>query len=157
MPILQSVIAEDATQADARRAITEAHTDQVGVVRLVKYLALSGADVSAAMLARVPALNAALIADEIAANILAIRTFGSLATLSLVHSTASANATALRAAYKGMMQVEAIWTGDFLNAQTDAALQSAFGVSAGVVASIRASTLAPAAATAATIRAAAGV
>ncbi len=48
MPITGSVIVEDAAQKDLRRAITEAHTDQVGIVRLVKYLAASGADVSAA-------------------------------------------------------------------------------------------------------------
>jgi len=157
MPITGSVITEDAAQADTRRSITEAHTDQAGVVHLVKYLATAGANVNTTMLGRVPTINAALIADEIAANLAAVRTIGSLATLSLAHSTAAANATALRAAYKQMTQIEAIMTGDFLAAQTDAALQSAFGVSAAVVASVRASTLTPAASAAAAIRAAAGV
>ena len=49
MPIVSSVIVEDAAQKDTRRAITEAHTDQVGIVHLVKYIAAAAADVNAAL------------------------------------------------------------------------------------------------------------
>jgi hypothetical protein len=68
MPIVSSQIVEDRLQSDGRRHVRERHTDNLGRVQDVVYMAESGANVTTAMNARVADLNAALIAAELAAN-----------------------------------------------------------------------------------------
>ena len=69
MAIVASVIVEDRAQIDGRRSIIERHTDHLGVPQMLHYLAESGADVNAAMLARVAALGQAAADAEMVQNI----------------------------------------------------------------------------------------
>jgi hypothetical protein len=154
--IVASIIAEDARQADGRRWIAERHTDQLGLAYEFRYLAAAAADVVALMTARVAIINADLIAREIAANLAAVATLGAQATPVFNYSTTAQNVAALRVAYASATQQQAIFTGEYLGSLTDAQLQSAFGLTAAQVTSLRSSKLAPAASAAATIRAAAG-
>ena len=65
MPITSSQITEDSQQADARRWITEEHTDSTGKIWPVSYLATATADIEAIMNARVAHVDARLMAHEI--------------------------------------------------------------------------------------------
>lgn len=156
MSIVASVITVNRAQIDARRRITERHTDHLGAVFFRTYLAAVGADVNAALAAYAVVLAASITASEISDNITEVRARGSLATVSLLYSTAAQNFAALRASYQNATQAEAIMIGDFLSARTDAQLQTAFGMTAGQVTTLRTNKLTPAASAAATIRAAAG-
>lgn len=156
MPIVASTIVSDARQIDGRRAIIEQHTDQLGIVYPIFWTADAGTDATAAMSARAPTLNVDLTAREIAANLAQVATLGSLATPAFNYSTVAQNVAALRLAYATATQVQAIMTGDYLASLTDTQLQSAFGLTAAQVTSLRAAKLTPAANAAATIRAAAG-
>jgi hypothetical protein len=154
--IVSSIIAEDARQADGRRWIAERHTDQLGLAYEFRYLVAASADAVALMTARVAIINADLTAREIAANLAAVATLGSQAVPTFSYSTVAQNVAALRAAYASATQQQAIFAGEYLGSLTDAQLQSAFGLTAAQVTTLRASKLTPAASAAATIRAAAG-
>lgn len=93
---------------------------------------------------------------EIEDNVNDIKANGSLATVTLINSTAGQNATALRAAYGVASKLEAIMIGDYLNTLTDAQLQAAFSLSAAQVTNLRNNKLIPAANTASAVRAAVG-
>lgn len=156
MPIVSSVIAADSVQIDGRRAIREMHTDHVGVQYPIQYLAPAGFDANAALTARVPILLEQLKQAEVSANIAQITVAGSLASPTTVYSTAAQNVSQLRIAYQTATKNDAIMIGDFLNTLTDAQLQTAFGMTAGQVTTLRANKLAPAASLASSIRASAG-
>lgn len=64
MPIISSVIGADRPQADGSRIVHEYHTWHDGVIQRVATKAAQGADANAAMLARVPYLEAAAIDAE---------------------------------------------------------------------------------------------
>ena len=66
MPIFSSRIAEDARQVDGRRWVREQHTDHVGVVHEVVYMAEVGQIVSLSTSAT--RINVQLTETEIAAN-----------------------------------------------------------------------------------------
>ena len=93
---------------------------------------------------------------EIEDNINDIKANGSLATVTLINSTASQNAVALRGSYGVASKLEAVMIGDYLNTLTDAQLQAAFGLSAAQVTNLRNNKLIPAASTASAVRAAVG-
>jgi hypothetical protein len=154
--IVSSAIAEDAIQRDGRRWLREHHTDHLGIVHVIAYLAAAGHDAAAALLARVAAIEAKLRDAEIAANIASVTTEGRFAEVTLVHSTVAQNRAALREAYRVATRVEAIMIGDYLNSLTNAQLQSAFGLTSAQVTSLRTNKLAPAAANADAIRATTG-
>ena len=156
MPIVSAAITAVNPQADGRRWVTEAHTDQLGTIYTVSYLAGASDDLQAAMTARMASLGADLTNGEITANINAILLNGSLAALSFNYSTPLQNRAALRQAYQGASRQDAIMIGDFLSSLTDAQLQTAFGLTAGQVATLRANKLTAAASAAAAIRAATG-
>lgn len=156
MAITSSVIADESVQRDGRRYITEHHTDHQGVVHAVTYLADAGFDTAEALAARAKSLGDGLQNAEITANIAQIVAEGRLAELTFEHSTPAQNRTALRQAYQSATRTEAIFIADFLNTLTDGQLQSAFGLTPPQVANLRANKLAPAAAIADEIRAAAG-
>lgn len=69
MPIVNSTIIEDRAQVDGRRFVRERHTDNLGAIQEVSYLAEAGADVNAAMTARVATLDAQAKAKEISDNL----------------------------------------------------------------------------------------
>lgn len=64
MAITSSQIIEDQVQKDGRRSIRERHTDHLDTAHFVQYIAESGMDVNAIMIARVPSLNTMLIENE---------------------------------------------------------------------------------------------
>ena len=156
MPIVSSVLIEHSPQRDGRFWSGERHTDQLGVAYEFHSLLAAGTDATAVMNGRVAGLNAQLIANEIAANLAGVETTGAQFAPTFSYSTVAQNAAAVRAAYATMTQTQAIFTGEFLGSLTDAQLQSAFGLTAGQVTTLRTNKLTPAATQAATIRAAVG-
>lgn len=156
MPIVSSVITGDERQRDGRRWVGELHTDHLGVQYPIRYLAEAAADIATVMRDRVAVIEDQLRGSEIAANVAAVMLDGSAASYTLAYSTAAQNFAALRAAYQGATRTQAIMVGDFLASLTNGQIQTAFGLTAGQVATLRTNKLTPAAAAAATIRAAAG-
>ena len=160
MAILSSSVVSMSPQIDNRIAVIEQHTDSLGVIHQITYLAPAGTTASQAATTcanRDASMSAELKAREIAANIAAVSTLGLNAVLTFIESTPTQNATAVRQVYAAMTQTQAIFTGEYLSTLSDATLQAVFGLSAGQVTTLRTNVLTPAAATAATIRAAAGV
>lgn len=157
MAIVSSSILSDSPQKDGRRWIVAQFTDQAGQVYTQTYLAPDAQfDIAARLAADATAIGLQLAAGEIAANISAVTTLGSLATPTFVYSAVAANVAALRAAYQTATQVQAIMMGDFLSSLTSGQLQTAFGLTALQVTTLRTNFLTPAANAAATIRAAVG-
>jgi hypothetical protein len=156
MSIVSSVIARNDVQADGRRWIYEIHKDQAGVEHYRSYLAAAGFDTAAALAAYATQCWADIQASEISQNISQVTTLGSLATTTLVYTTAAANFAALRVAYQTATQDQAIMIGDFLSSLTNGQLQTAFGMTAGQVTTLRTNKLTPAATLAASIRASVG-
>jgi hypothetical protein len=156
MSIVSSVIAATDTQKDGRKWVSELHTDQVGVQYVRNYLAGALDDLNAALAAYAIILASNINLAEIAANVAAVTANGSLATISLVYSTAAENRAAGRLAYQNATRTDAIMIGDFLSSLTDGQLQTIFSMTAGQVTTLRSNKLTPAATLAASIRAAVG-
>lgn len=156
MAIVSSVIESVSEQRDGRRWVHEKHTDQLGELHERQWLAEPGDDLDAALAGYAAAISGALLAAEISANMEQIKTDGSLANVSLEHSTIAQNRAQLRQEYRNATRTEAIMIGDYLNTFSDVQLQNLFGLTAGQAANLRASKLTPAVNAAATIRAAAG-
>lgn len=156
MSIVSSIIAATDTQKDGRRWVRELHTDQAGVQYLRTYLAGDKDDLNAAMSAYAVILASTINLAEIASNVAAVTANGSLATISLVYSTAAENRVAGRSAYLNAARQDAIMIGDFLSSLTDLQLQTIFSMTVGQVTTLRTNKLTPAASLAASIRAAAG-
>jgi hypothetical protein len=66
MPILSSRLAEDSRQIDGRRWVREQHTDHVGIVHEVVYMAEVGQAVD--LVTSAARIEAQLVETEIAAN-----------------------------------------------------------------------------------------
>lgn len=64
MPIVSSTHVVGQAQADGRRYVTEQHTDDLGAVLLVEYLAAQDADYTAIRTARAAAINDRLAEEE---------------------------------------------------------------------------------------------
>jgi hypothetical protein len=156
MTIVSSVTASDSPQKDGRRWIEDHFTDQTGKVYMQMILVAADFDAAADLPTRAANLDASLAASEIASNIDDVLTNGSLATPTLIYSTAAQNFAALRALYSSATQLQAIMAGDFLSTLTNGQLQTAFGLTAGQVTTLRTNKLTPAANAAATIRATTG-
>lgn len=69
MPIVSSVIAEDAAQADGRRAVLEVHTDHTGKAWPRRYIAGASDNLTAGLTARAAELEAFVAQLEIDANL----------------------------------------------------------------------------------------
>jgi hypothetical protein len=156
MSIVSSIIVSTDVQKDGRKWVREIHTDQVAVQYVRNYLAGAADDLNAALAAYAVMLANNIEAAEVAANIAAVLANGSLATISLVYSTAAENRAAGRMAYQNATRTDAIMIGDFLSSLTDAQLQNIFNMTAAQVTALRTAKLTPAATAAATIRAATG-
>ena len=98
MPIVSSVIVEDRAQRDGRRRIREQHTDHLGKVIPFTYLAAAGFDATAAMNARVVAIQNDQRDAEITVNIARARLGSSAFTFD--YSTLAQNLVALRADFQ---------------------------------------------------------
>ncbi len=127
-----------------------------GETQQVTFEGLAGEDAVTRLNAMTTARQTRRIEREIERNIQDVTTNGSLATPVLILSTAAANFAALRTAYLTATKVEAIMMGDFLSTLTDGQLQTAFGLTAGQVTTLRTNKLTPAASAASTIRATTG-
>lgn len=156
MAITASRIVHEQVQRDGRRWILEEHTDHLGRKLLFHYLASAGVVSATGLAEHAIRLADEAKRDEIAANISQVTSFGSEAVTSTVHSTAAENFAALRAAYLGATRIEAIMIADFLSGLSNAFLQTAFGMTAAQVTTLRTNKLTPAAAAATTIRAISG-
>jgi hypothetical protein len=156
MPIVSSEITATNVQKDGRIWVRELHTDQVAVQYVRNYLANATDDLNAALAAYAIILSSNINLAEIASNVASVTLNGSLATISLVYSTAADNRAAGRAAYLNSTRTEAIMIGDFLNTLTDAQLANIFNITTGQAATLRTNKLAPAASLATSIRSAMG-
>lgn len=156
MPIVSSLIVHEQIQRDGRRWILEEHTDHLGRKLQFHYLAAAGVVSATELAEHAIRLGNEAKRNEISANISQVTSSGSEAVTTTVHSTAAENFAALRAAYQGASRFEAIMIADFLSSLSDARLQTAFGMTAGQVTTLRANKLTPAAAAATTIRASSG-
>jgi hypothetical protein len=156
MTIASSETVSVSVQADGRRYVHERHTDHLGVAHERTWLAGAADNLAAALAAYATNFTEALRQREIDANIASVLLNGSTAVTTFQHSTVAENRTALRAAYLTATRAEAIFIGDFLSAQTNAVLQTLFGMTNTQVNTLRTNKLTPAASAAATIRAATG-
>lgn len=154
--IISSIVAEQSQQSDGRLWVREIHTDSVGVLYFVIYLAPNATGIAAQLAANAVLVLAYAAQAEIGANINGVTTLGSLFAPTFVYSSVAVNVAALRAAYSSSTQFQAIMIGDFLSTLTDGQLQTAFGLTAGQVATLRTNKLTPASNLASNIRAAAG-
>jgi len=128
-------------QADGRRYVRETHTDHLGALHLISYLAAVGADYSSIMAARVAQIEAGLADLEYANNL-------SNDALATQHITKADLLAKFREAYRSASKEDlarlATWVirrvtqGDV----TEAQLQSAFGLTDPQYATLRAKMLA---------------
>lgn len=156
MAIVSSETVSVSTQRDGRRYVLEHHTDHLGVVWPRTWLAGAADNLAAALSAYAATLLDILRDREIGSNIADILTNGSIATITLQHSTAAQNRTALRGAYRTATRVEAVMIADYLNTLTNAQLATAFNTTTGEAATLRTNKLEPAATIASGTRAATG-
>lgn len=143
---------EVSTQANVPKTVHEIHTDLAGVKHDIVCWAEAGADLTAAMNSHAVDLGINLELYEVRTNISGVTSLGSLFSPTFVYSTVAENVAALRLAYQTASNFQAVMVGDFLNSLTNAQLQSAFGLTAGQVTTLRTNKLAPAANLADSIR-----
>lgn len=136
MTIISSVIIEDALQRDTRRRIGEAHTDHLGRVHTVTYLAERSDDVQAILTARATALATQLAQEEFALNLTAIfeQRYNALTAQ---HLTIMQIRVRLRQAFQTANQLEACLLAAYFVTLTDAQLQNVFGVDSAQVVTLR--------------------
>lgn len=140
MAIVNSQIVEDSPQADGRRHVRERHTDHVGGIWRVAYMAEESADVNATMAARVPVLEAQIKAGELERAIEFALQDGPGVSPPLNWSTNTEFGLALRERYKISTQRDAYrigWYVDQFNL-SDVQLRNFFGLTNGQVAAARA-------------------
>lgn len=156
MSIVSSVIEFVSQQTGGLRYVTEAHTDHLGVVRRIVALRDGAVDDDAELARHATQMPIDLRQAEIAENIALILRDGAQAVLTLNHSTVGQMRAALREAFRIATRQEAAFIGDFLNALTDVQLQTAFGMTAQQVTTLRNNRLIPAANIVAAINSAVG-
>lgn len=154
--IVSSQIVTSNPQIDGRFSVREHHIDSLNKDYFFDYLADLSVDQNAHLTANATSILPSMAAAEIISNIAQVTTLGSLASPTVVYSTAAANAATLRGVYTASTQVQAIMLGDYLNSLSNVTLQSAFGWTTQQVTNLRTNFLAPAAISAATIRATVG-
>ena len=127
MPITSSVIIEDAVQIDGRRHCAERHTDHLGLAHVVRYMAEAGADVAAAMSARVAQLDAQLVGQELQKD-LALILSGDYAEVTAQYASLSDVRAFLRAFYSTATGEQVGRMAGFLLTLTDAQLRTLFNM-----------------------------
>lgn len=136
--------------------VREVHTDLAGVAHQIVYQAKVGDDLTAAMNAHAADLGANLAAQEVADNMNRAMTLGKFANNVTIYSTPAQNTAALNAAWPNLLNVQAIFIGEYLNTLSDAVLEAVFGWTPAHTASVRSTFLVPYASMAASIRSATG-
>lgn len=115
----------------------ESHTDNIGVVRIIRYLAAVGANYTAIMNARAVTLAVQIADQEFIDNL------GRTSGFTLNYQTKSELASRFRAMYqvasKDVAASMAYWLIERINdgTVTDAQVQAAFGLTAGQYASMK--------------------
>jgi hypothetical protein len=127
MPIVASIVLEDAPQVDGRRWIRERHTDQVGVQHFRAYMVAAGVNVPATFPATVAILDPQLKVDEFNVNLVLIFEKGDLATPVWQHLTIAEAGTPMRNAYKAATREQSYALGAFLDTLTNVQLANMFG------------------------------
>lgn len=150
-----TVIKDTRVQGQAGLVIGE-HVWSDGQRWQVCFEAAAGADAIVRLQAMITDRQDVRKAAEVARNISDVIANGSLASVTLNASTANDNMVGARAVYPSLSKTEAIMMGDYFNTLTNAQLANLFGITTGQASTFRTNTLAPAASTAAAIRAAAG-
>lgn len=127
MSIVSSQVVEDHAQRDGRRAVREHHTDHLGVVHAVSYLAEAAADVQTALAARAPQITQVLADAEIARSMSAIYD-GNYAAVTAQHATLADIRAAIRVAYQTETGERIGRLAGFLLTLTDAQLRTLFNM-----------------------------
>lgn len=143
-------------QADGRQQVHEVHTDLIGLTHTVGYLAGAQDNLAANMAAHAVDLGNNLANAEVASNFALVSTLGKNAVPVTIYSTVAQQVANLVAAWPTLLNTQAIFVGEYMNALTDATLESVFGWTPTQTASARTDYLAPYAAIAASIRTAQG-
>ncbi len=136
MAIVSSVISEDSVQLDLRRAVIEHHTDHLGGLHAVNYLAEAGADVAATMNARVAQIEAGLADTEVQRNIGNILSNNSGA-ITTQHVTVDVFSAAVRELFLEGSGEDIGRLATWLLTLSDARLRGVFNISQGEVAALR--------------------
>lgn len=136
MAIISSAIVEDMVQRDLRRAVRERHTDHLGGVHEVSYLAEAGANAALAMAARVATIEAQLSAAELAKDI-ALILQGDYSNVTAQHVTIAEVRSALRALYQTGTGEQIGRVAGFLLTLTNNQLANLFNIAAGQVSALR--------------------
>lgn len=136
--------------------VREIHTDVAGISREIIYTARDGDDPIAVMNSHAVDLGNSLATQEVADNMTRAMALGRFAVNITKYSTPAQNVAALKAAWPTLLNVQAIFIGDYLNTLPDATLQTVFGWSPAYEANIRSTFLIPYAAMADNIRNAVG-
>ena len=129
MAIVLSEIVDDAPQIDGRRHVRERHTDHVGGLHYVTYLAEAETDAAAVMAGRVAQIEEQLRQAEINAN-MAKCLNAELDTYTFFHSTADDSLLAIRELFKTATKWELLTLGWVINEKglSDNKLKALFGV-----------------------------
>lgn len=139
MAIVSSQIIEDVPQIDGRRHVTERHVDHVGLVHFWRYLAEQLADVSAAMSARVAAVESRLKRREIE-RVISLILDDDYTGIPATHWNTNAEVgLAIRAYYQQSTDGEAIRIGWYINSLglNDNQLKAFFGLNDGNLAAAK--------------------
>jgi hypothetical protein len=154
--VTDSVYLPATPQPDGRCWVMEKITLSTGAIVVRFYLAPSGSDRAAHLSSFTSSILDELAQNEIVANVNLVTTLGSVATLSLLYSTPTDNAAAIRAAWQAASKLDAIMIGDYLGGLSNAVLMVVFGFNLTQVLALRANVLTGAASVASAIRNAAG-
>lgn len=156
--VVSAAVTPDAlAQADGRMWFYQLFTLSDGTTWKDVYLAAVGHDADAALIVKQAIVEALLTQREIAENLASFVTLGSLApAASLKFSTVSQNGAAARQHYLTSSKLDSVLLGDYLSTLPNGVLQTAFGMTAGQVTTLRTNKLTPAANLAASIRATVG-
>lgn len=138
MSIVSSIIVEDRAQAGGRRHVREVHTDHVGAVHHVVYMAEAGANANTALAARVASIEAQIKQAEINANM--AKALNAELTFAFVHSTVAENRAALRELFRVATRWELMTLGWVINelALSDNQLKLLFDVTNGALPTLKA-------------------
>ena len=146
----------DQPQVDGRSVLTVTVTLSNGAQEIISLLVDANANYQALATSIGNDWLAGLAVMEIANNIAAVSSIGSLAAPVFVYTTAAQNAAALRQVYATMTQTQAVMSADYLATLTNAQLMAAFGLTLTQVQTLRTNKLTPAVSLAASIRSSTG-
>ena len=137
MPILSSSVVVDAAQLDGRRHIIEHHTDHVGIVYPVFYLAEAGADATLPLAARAIQIVDGLREAEVNDNLGRILAGEPLSAITTIHVDGATLRQRLRQAFQAATGERACRLAVFLQALTDVQLRAIFGITQAQVTTLR--------------------